>query len=176
VGDRELTSRETELLLHHLNGQRQHLLSTMDGLDDATLMQRMLPSQWSPAGLVSHLTHDVERFWFRQVIANEPSGFALPDGMNEAWWVPNDASPRDILDAYRGEIAHADEIVRARDLDDEPLWWDASMFGPGSRPDNVRDVILHVIAETAAHAGHMDVVRELIDGSQHLVFTGERPG
>jgi hypothetical protein len=95
--------------------------------------------------------------------------------MDEAWWIPDDASPRDILDAYRAEIASSDEIVRARGLDDELLWWDESLFGPGSRPDNVRDVILHVIAETAAHAGHMDVVRELIDGRQHLVFTGEPP-
>ena len=171
-----MTSRETDLLLRHLNSQRRHLLSTMDGLDDATLIRKMLPSQWSPAALVSHLTHDVERFWFRQVVANEPSGLGLPGGMNEAWWIPDDASPRAILDAYRAEAAHADEIVRAHDLDDEPLWWDESLFGPGSRPDSVRDVILHVIAETAAHAGQMDVVRELIDGTQHLVFTGERSG
>jgi uncharacterized damage-inducible protein DinB len=173
VGDRKLISSETDLLLHYLNGQRRHLLNMMEGLDDATLMRRMLPSQWSPAALVNHLTHDVERFWFRQVVANEPNGFQLPDGMEEAWWISEDASPRDILDAYRAEGAYSDEIVRARGLDDEPLWWDESMFGPGSRPDNLRDVILHVITETATHAGHMDVVRELIDGKQNMVFTSE---
>jgi uncharacterized damage-inducible protein DinB len=170
-----LTSSETDLLLRHLNAQRRHVLNTMEGLDEATLMRRVLPSQWSPAGLVSHLTHDVERFWFRQVIANEPQGFSLPDGMEEAWWIPDDASPRDIIETYRAEIAHSDAIVRARDLDAEPLWWDESLFGPGSRPENLRDVILHVIAETAAHAGQMDVVREMIDGARHMVFTGERP-
>lgn len=168
-----MKSSETDLLLQHLNGQRRHLLNTMDGLDDATLMQRMLPSRWSPAALVNHLTHDVERFWFRQVVANEPNGFTLPEGMEEAWWISDDAFPRDILDAYRAEIAYTDEIVRTCGLDDEPLWWDESLFGPGSRPENLRDVILHVIAETAAHAGHMDVVRELIDGKQNMVFTGE---
>lgn len=167
---------ETDLLLRHLNDQRRHLLQTMDGLDDATLMRRVLPSQWSPAALVSHLTHDVERFWFRQVVANEAGGFALPEGMEEAWWIPDDASPGDILERYRAEIAHSDDIVRARGLDDVPLWWDETLFGPGSRPVNLRDVILHVIAETAAHAGQMDVVRELIDGRQHMVFTGDRPG
>lgn len=167
---------ETDLLLTYLNGQRRHLLQTMDGLDDAALMQPALPSQWSPAALLSHLTHDVERFWFRQVVANEPDGFHLPEGMEEAWWIPDDASPRDILEAYRAESAHSDAIVRAHHLDDEPLWWDESLFGPDSRPESVRDVVLHVIIETAAHAGQMDVVRELVDGAQHMVFTGERPG
>lgn len=111
---------ETDLLLQHLNGQRRHLLNTMVGLDGATLMQRILPSRWSPATLVNHLTHDVERFWFRQVVANEPNGFTLPEGMEEAWWISDDAVPLDILDAYRAEIAYTDEIVRARGLDDEP--------------------------------------------------------
>ena len=167
-------TRQMDLLLRHLNDQRQHLLKTMEGLDDATLMRRMLPSQWSPAALVSHLTHDVERFWFRQVVANEPHGFALPEDMDEAWWIPDDASPGELLDAYRTEIAHSDAIVRARSLDDEPLWWDEALFGPGSRPESLGDAILHVIAETATHAGQMDVVRELIDGTQQMVFTGER--
>jgi uncharacterized damage-inducible protein DinB len=174
VGDCKLKSSETELLLRHLNGQRQHILNTMDGLDDAALMQRNLPSQWSPAALVSHLTYDVERFWFRQVVANEPGGFRLPEGMEEAWWIPDDASPRDILVAYRAEIVYVDHLVRARNLDDVPLWWDESLFGPATQPDSLRDVILHVITETATHAGQMDVVRELSDGKQNMVFTGGR--
>lgn len=170
-----MTSSETDLLLRSLNDQRRHLLATMEGLDDATLMRPMTPSAWSPAALVSHLTHDVERFWFRQVVADEPNGFRLPEGMEEAWWIPNDAAPRDIIAAYRAAIVQSDRIVRSRGLDDEPLWWDESLFGPGTRPESLREVILHVITETATHAGQMDVVRELIDGKQTMVLTVDRP-
>ena len=50
--------------------------------------------------------------------------------MEEVWWTPIDGSPPDVLDAYRAEIAHTGEIVRAHDIDDEPLRWDESLFGP----------------------------------------------
>ena len=51
-----------------------------------------------------------------------------------------------------------------------PLWWPEELF-PGFRLHTLREIVLHVITETACHAGHLDAVRELIDGRTWLVLT-----
>ncbi len=168
-------SDERLFLLEELKSQRQHLLETMADLPDDVMLTSTLPSRWSPAGLVHHLTHDVERFWFRKVFLNEPDAILIPPGA-EAWDVPPGISPQEILDSYRREAAYNNEIVRQTSLDAPPLWWDNELFGHAG-PANLHEIIVHVIVETATHAGHMDIVRELHDGTQHLVLTDEsRPG
>lgn len=166
---------ERNFLLAELGNQRQHLLKTMADLDDGFLLAKGLPSRWAPAGLIHHLTHDVERFWFRMVLMNEPNALLTPAGA-EAWDVPEGKSVADILAEYQDEAAYNDGLVANMDLDTAPLWWDDDLFGH-SGPANLREILLHVIVETATHAGHMDIVRELHDGAQHLVLTDEsRPG
>lgn len=71
----------------------------------------------------------------------------------------------------RREIGLADAIVAGTSLDGAPAWWPADLFGDGGRPDDLREIVLHVITETACHAGHLDAVRELIDGKTWLVLT-----
>ena len=62
---------ESATLLRVLDGQRKHVLQMLDGLSEDGLMHAALPSGWTPAGMVRHLTYDVERFWFRQVMLGE---------------------------------------------------------------------------------------------------------
>jgi len=81
--------------------------------------------------------------------------------------VPADA----VLDLYRREIQLADAIISATDLDTAPAWWPEDLFG-SFRLDDLREIMLHVITETACHAGHLDAVRELIDGRMWMVLTG----
>ena len=64
---------EVEALLACLDSQREHVLGILDGLDEASLRRPVLPSGWSCLGLVQHLAVDVERFWFRGVVAGEPA-------------------------------------------------------------------------------------------------------
>ena len=166
---------ERTMLLKLLASQRRHVVATMIDAPESFLLAATLPSQWSPAGLIHHLTHDVERFWFRLVLMNEPNALLTPAGA-EAWDVPEGKSVADILAEYQGEAAYNDGLVANMDLDTAPLWWDHELFGH-SGPANLREILLHVIVETATHAGHMDIVRELHDGAQHLVLTDEsRPG
>ncbi len=135
----------------------------------------VLPSRWSPAGLIHHLTHDVERFWFRQVLLDEPNAILTPNG-EEAWDVPVGMSAEEIVDEYIRETTYNDAIVQKLKLDTAPAWWDDDLFGHGP-PQDMSEILLHVIVETATHAGHMDIVRELHDGQQHLILTNEnRPG
>ena len=103
------------------------------------------------------------------MVAGEPLDF-WPDGDNGDWRVDPDEHAADVIDAYLVAIARSEEIVAARTLDDPPRkaedWWrEAGVDFP-----DLRAVVVHVLVETAVHAGHLDAVRELLDGHQHLVL------
>ncbi len=165
-----MTEVETGTLLDYLNAQRRHVLGILEGLDEEALRRPVLPSGWSCLGLLSHLALDDERFWFRGVVAGEQSVKELvADPAHDAWQVGRDVSAEDVFQLYRQETQRTNEILSATTLDAVPAWWPEELFG-GWRLDSVRQVVLHVITETAVHAGHLDAVRELIDGRTWLVL------
>jgi hypothetical protein len=138
-----------------------------EGLSEQDLRRPILPSQWTCAGLVHHLAIDVERFGFRAVVAGEQLTDEEPDN---AWQLPKDVTATSVLEAYRREIELADAIIAATSIDSALAWWPEDLFGSW-RLDDLRETLLHVIAETACHAGHLDAARELIDGQQWIVLT-----
>ena len=158
---------ESEVLLSSLNAQRDHVLGVLDGLSDEDLRRPVLPTGWTCLGLVQHLTLDVERFWFQAVVAGEDVD--LKSGAH-AWQVPPDVPAEAVLEGYRRDIALANAIIAATPLDAAPAWWPEEQFG-GWRLHDLRQIVLHVIVETACHAGHLDAVRELIDGHTWLILT-----
>ena len=161
---------ETEILLGYLNGQRRHVLGILDGLDEQALRRPVLPSGWNCLALLRHLALDDERFWFRGVVAGEQSVKDLvADPAHDAWQVDPSASAEAIRQLYRDEAQRTNEIIAATPLDAAPAWWPAELFGSW-RLNTVREIVLHVITETATHAGHLDAVRELIDGRTWLVL------
>ena len=163
----QMADKAAAALLASLNSQRKHVLGILEGLPDEALQQPVLPSGWNCLGLVQHLTFDVERFWFQCVMAGEPLESAgVPD---DAWHVGPDTSAEAVLSGYRRAIERADEIIAPTPLDAAPAWW-PDFFGT-YRLDDLQQVMLHVITETACHAGHLDAVRELIDGRTWLVLT-----
>jgi Protein of unknown function (DUF664) len=157
---------EKDALVASLNTQREHVLGALEGLSDDQLRRPALPSGWTPLGLVQHLALEVERFWFRGAVAGEP--LTLTSG-DEAWQVPADVPSAAIFGLYRDEITRADEIIAATPVDAMPRWWPDFFPDFPARP--LRRTILHVIAETATHAGHLDAARELVDGEQWIVLT-----
>jgi uncharacterized damage-inducible protein DinB len=162
-------SPERAMLIRRLAGQRRHVLEQLDGLTDEQLRHPVLPSGWSCLGLVRHLTLSDERYWFEVVMAGLPLDF-WPEGHNADWHVADDEAPEEVLARYRTAIAHSDEIIARFALDDPPTrpegWWaDAGLSFP-----DLRAVLVHVIVETATHAGQLDAVRELLDGTQYLVL------
>ena len=165
----EAMTAEAELLLAHLRSQRRHVLGILEGLDEEALRRPVLPSGWSCLGLVRHLALDDERFWFRGVVAGEQ---AVKDEVaastGSAWRIGPDESAEQVLALYREEAGRTDAIVADTPLDAAPAWW-PDFFGE-FRMDSLREVLMHVITETATHAGHLDAVRELIDGRTWMVI------
>jgi len=161
---------ESKTLLRYLNAQRDHALGILEGLDETALRRPLLPSGWTCLGLVQHLALDVERFWFRCVVAGEQEAIRALAGTANAWQVGAEIPVGAVFDRYREEIALANAILNATPLDAAPAWWPPEFFG-NWRLHTVREVILHVITETACHAGHLDTARELIDGRLWMVMT-----
>jgi hypothetical protein len=161
---------EWTALLSYLNDQREHALAILAGLDESVLRRPVLPSSWMCLGLVQHLALDIERFWFRAVVAGDPAAIDELAQTADAWQVAPEVSPAAVLDEYRKQIALANAVIAVTPLDAPPSWWPEDLFGDW-RLHSLREVILHVMTETACHAGHLDIVRELIDGRQWLVLT-----
>ncbi len=156
---------ELDDLLQQLRGERAHVLATVDGLSEEDLTTAWVASGWTPAGLVSHLALDVERFWFREIL----NGVEVdPEGEPESAWLVEEGNGLAALERYREEARLADEALEGHDVLDGLAAWPEEWSD--WRMENLRELMLHVITETATHAGHLDIVREMIDGTQHLVI------
>ncbi|MER6677530.1 DUF664 domain-containing protein [Streptomyces sp. NPDC000983] len=135
-----------------------------------TLRRPVLPSGWTCLGLVQHLALDVERFWFRAVAAGEDEVIKSLGDDGDAWQVGAEVQAAEILDRYRTESDLADAIITATAADAPLAWWPHQLFGEPHLHTH-RDILLHVITETACHAGHLDAARELLDGRRWMVLT-----
>lgn len=159
-----------DALLHALNSARDHVAGVLESLDAEAMLRPVLPTGWSCAGLVQHLALDVERFWFRGVVAGDQ---AVWDGLNaddeSAWRWVDGSDPLSVLALYRDEVRLANEVIGSTPLDAPPARWPAELFGEFRLPD-LQAGLLHVLTETATHAGHLDAARELIDGRTWLVL------
>ncbi|WP_059010335.1 DinB family protein [Streptomyces specialis] len=164
------SNAEIRALLSALDGQRRHVLGTLDGLDTEALRRPVLPSGWNCLGLVQHLALDVERFWFRAVVTGDPAVIKALDDIDDAWQVAPDVPHTEVLDRYRTEADLANTAMTETTADTPLAWWPHHLFGE-PHLHTVRDVLLHVITETACHAGHLDAARELIDGRQWKILT-----
>jgi hypothetical protein len=155
----------TKAALHEFLGyQRDSVRAILVDLDEATLRAALLPSGWTPLGMVEHLGY-AERHWFQEVFTGSAAPLPWPDDDHEPLTTPR--SPAQAFDFYRDQCRISDEIITAAPLGAAPV---------GKHPDeslaaqttDLRRIILHMIEETARHAGHLDVVRELIDGRTGL--------
>lgn len=148
-----------------LDATRAHVAEQVRALPAEARRRSQVPSGWTPRGLIRHLTLDVERVWFRAVMAGE--AVDIPKGY-DGWSAPESVSDEELLERYETECRLATAAVSDLRLDARPVWW----FEDGGEPphSSLREVLLHVIVETATHAGHLDVCRELVDGGQRLVL------
>lgn len=149
---------EKAVLVGFLEAQRQVVLAILDGLDDVGLGKAVLPSGWTPLGMVEHLGY-AERHWFQEVLLGEADPVPWPDG--EPLRTSRDRDT--VFGFYAAQRDRANAIIADTPLDARPKG-----RHEGLEVDDLRWIILHMIEETARHAGHLDVVRELLDGSTGL--------
>jgi uncharacterized damage-inducible protein DinB len=152
-------------LLEWLDDQRTQVADQVRAMPAEARRRSQVPSGWTPRGVIRHLTLDVERVWFRAVMAGEQ--VSLPQGY-EGWTAPGDVSDEELLEQYAEECRLATAAVGEMPLDAAPAWW--FEHGGEAPYSSLREVLLHVIVETATHSGHLDICRELVDGSQRLVL------
>ena len=152
-----------------LDSQRRHVLAALDGLSDDQMTAPVLPSGWSCAGLIKHLALADEHYWLRSIIGGQSLDGFFPEVEGADWTLHDGETPATTLALYRAEIVEADTALAEVEPSDppsqrDPLWDDWGINFPP-----VRSIMLHLIVETATHAGHLDA-RELLDGKQHLVL------
>lgn len=157
-----------EVLTRYLQIQRDALLWKLDGLDEYDLRRPLTGTGTNLLGLVKHLA-SVEYGYFGDVFgrpAPEPMPWTEEDSEDNAdMFATADQSAEWVIGFYRRACRHADETIGALDLDAEGFvpWW-----GPERGHTNLQRLLVHMIAETARHAGHADIVREEIDGAAGL--------
>jgi uncharacterized protein DUF664 len=160
---------ETAVLKRFLDEQRQHVLGILDGLTEEQLTRPVLPSGWHCLGMVKHLALSDEHYWFRCVVNGESQDY-FPEGPGADFQLASGETAEGVLALYRDEIAHADAIITRDPLDQPPRQPDPQWKQWGVDFPDLRTVMLWVIKETATHAGHLDAVREQIDGRQWIVL------
>lgn len=149
---------DTETLLDQLAAQHQRTIGILAELDEEAMHRVALPSGWSCAGMVQHLTCTT-RFWFEEVMAGRPD----VEHPEDEFAVPARQSSEALISAYAEAARSGAELVRDLRLDTPPAWWPEGRWGPW-RLTNLHEVLLHLLVEISSHAGHLDIVRELIDG------------
>ena len=143
-----------------LDWHRITLVLKCEGLDDAGRKARPIPtSKMSLHGLVRHMA-EVERGWFRRVIAQEDAKPILDYSVDEdADFDVTGASWEDDLARFEAEVEACRAVAAAHELDH-------TSKHPRTGTDfDLRWVYVHMIEEYARHNGHADLLRELVDGS-----------
>ena len=125
---------------------RDSFVRKLDGIDDTDATRRLLPSDTTLLWLTQHLAH-AEDLWVVRRFAGEAGNHTTADTLAGA------------VDVYRSTWARTDAIVAASSLD-------AMCRAIDVEPNvNLRWVVTHLVEETARHAGHADILRELLDGA-----------
>jgi len=138
-----------------IDEHRQELADCLDGLTEAEVRRRLVPSKTTLLGLVKHATF-VERVWFEEAVTRRPrSETGIPTGPDESF----DLSEADTIDSVRRAYLQACAASRRAV---EHLGVDDVVEGNRRGPLPLRWVYLHVLRELAQHCGHADILREQI--------------
>src|SRR5215204_4926890 len=150
------TADERTILEHGLARHRAVVLWKLDGLDDEQLRRRVVSSGTSLLGLVKHLG-GVEYGWFCDTFGRETEPMPFDDTPDADLRIRPDETTEEVLAFYGRARAAADGAIDELEVEDTGTAW----FGEAV---TLRWVLIHMVEETARHAGQADIIRELIDG------------
>ena len=164
------------MLLGFLQYQRDSVLKIVEGLPEDAWQTPVVPSGWTVAGMLAHLG-GAEHHWFQNVTTGgpqEPPPSEEPPPAEQGEYDPSaaftcDWPSADIIADYREECRRSDQVLAVTPLSAAPRGLhhhpDAEYTAPIT---SVGWIVLHMIEETARHAGHLDIARELLDGQTGL--------
>lgn len=163
------SARAKDTLRRYLDDARQAMLWKLDGLSEYDARRPLTARGTNLLGLVKHLA-GCEIGYFGDVFGRPfpqpPAWLTTHEGEpTRDMWATADESRHDIVDLYRRACAHANATIDELDLEargDVPSWPEHR------RSVTLHDVLVHMLSETARHAGHADIVRELIDETAGL--------
>ncbi|MEV4465812.1 DinB family protein [Micromonospora echinofusca] len=153
------TGDERAVLESFLDFHRGVVLRKLRGLSDADAARRLVPSATTVAGLVRHLTL-VERNWFPCLLAPGPGDVYLTteEDALASFTLTDDDTVERLAAAYEQACARSREVAARFGLDHV-------VPHPQLGEVSLRWILVHMIEETARHAGHADILRELTDGA-----------
>ncbi len=155
-------------LVRYLGSAREALVWKLDGLDEYDVRRPLVPTGTNLLGLVKHLSGvEAEYFGacFDRPFPERLAWFEEGAEVNADMWATPEESREQIIALYRRVWAHADATIDRLSLDalGTVPWWPEER-----RVVTLHEILVHVVAETNRHAGHADIVRELIDGAVGL--------
>ncbi|MFI8001760.1 DinB family protein [Streptomyces sp. NPDC086010] len=150
------TGGEKESLHISLDRHRDVVLWKLEGLDDEQLRRPMTPTGTNLLGIVKHLA-TVEYGWFCAAFGHATEDFWFDTSKDDMTVAPDESTER-ILAFYARARAAADRSIEETGLDTTGTSWNGNTV-------SMRWVLIHMIEDVLRHAGHMDIVRELIDGA-----------
>jgi hypothetical protein len=154
------TSDLRGLLLEYLDFFRSVVGGKLDGLDDE-LTASVLPSGWTPSGLVHHLVN-VERRWLVWGFLGEPVEDPWRDATPDGGWVTPDRPVAELRSLLDEAAERTRAIVEAHGLTEVARV--GGRFADQASAPQLQWILLHLLQEYARHTGHLDIVRELVDG------------
>ncbi|MGW0894180.1 DinB family protein [Saccharopolyspora sp. NPDC002578] len=160
-----MTGTDAKDDLHqYLREERDALLWKLDGLSEYDVRRPLTPTGTNLLGLVKHVA-TVAVGYFGIVFDRpfpEPMPWIENGADNDDMWATAEETREQIIGLYHRAWAHADATIAALPLDapGRVPWWPAERGGM-----TLHRILCHVLAELARHAGHADIVRELVDGS-----------
>jgi len=167
---------ESRMLLGFMQYQRDSVLKIVEGLPEEAWQTPVVPSGWTVAGMLWHLC-GVEHHWLQHAttgVREEPQADQEAEDEEEGAYDPEaaftcDWPSADLIASYRDVCRRSDEVLAVTPLSAAPRGLD---FHPDpeytKQITNIRWIVLHVIEETAAHSGHLEIARELLDGKTRL--------
>jgi uncharacterized damage-inducible protein DinB len=157
------TGTEREALCGFLDQQRDALIRKVEGLSDEDARRAATVSSMSLLSLLEHAA-TWERRWFQVIVAGRvlPGEWSGEDEERDSTFdVADEDTVASVVAHYREQIAISRELVAGGDLG-------ARVARTDLIDQNLRYVVIHMIEETARHAGHADIIRETIDGRRGL--------
>lgn len=166
---------ERGALLAFVAEQRGGIRRALAGLSDEQASSRPSASELSLAGLLKHVA-EVEQGWIARAKGEPPAVHRDESNWHECFRLTGDETVRDQLAYYEKVAAETEAFIRSVPSLDDTFLLPKTSWNPKEEWLSMRWLCLHLIRETARHAGHADIIRESLDGATAFALVAREQG